>query len=152
MRKERLFETNLYRTRNDYYSAMVRRRPGQGPAARLALCKGHTSRYWSASHLARSRAARAQVHKESFFPAGTDDWRTRGRDSPRTSISRLAFVRMTTSRASRTARIDAQLSVMEFFVNALEKGSSYENKFHVCSTENVDEIAGGTVKTSEFAP
>ena len=46
---------------------------------------------------------------------------------------------------------DTDLSITEFFVKASEKGSSYEYKFHVCSSENADEIACGMVKTEDCA-
>ena len=46
---------------------------------------------------------------------------------------------------------DTDLNVNEFFVKTPEKGSSCEYKFHVCSADNVDEIACGMVKAADCA-
>ena len=47
---------------------------------------------------------------------------------------------------------DTDLNINEIFVKTPEKGSSYEYKFHVCSADNVDEIACGMVKAADCAP
>ena len=45
---------------------------------------------------------------------------------------------------------DRDVTLAEFFVKAPDKGSSYDYKFHVCSSESVEEIACKRAITPEF--
>ena len=45
---------------------------------------------------------------------------------------------------------DRDVTLTEFFMKAPDKGSSYDYKFHICSSESVEEIACNRAITPEF--